>query len=175
MSTLSFDIDYFYNESFLKEIEEICNKPYHLYREVELRFKAIKAKRMLKKTEKVNLYFIESLYKYDFATVLETEKRAKYILELSTSIVNGCSQCQYKKCKEIFSDIYFIPLMVSFEKLLKSIQSSYHLNADDIFKTDEDYKENNEALKVFTDIWDYEIPEEDKELIFKHNAEVTRV
>ncbi|MDO9341558.1 MAG: hypothetical protein Q7T72_13675 [Bacteroidales bacterium] len=175
MNFISYDIDYFYYESFLKEIEEICNKPYHFYREVELRFKAIKAKRMLIKIEKLNLYFIESIYEIDFNTVLETEKRAKQILELSTTIIKGCSQCPYTKCKEVFSDVYFIPLMISFEKLLKSIQNSYHLNADDIFKTDEEYKENNEALKAFADLWDNEPTIEEKEHVFRHNVETNVV
>lgn len=174
MNTISYDINYF-NEAFINEIEELCDKPYHIYWEIQLWFKIVKAKRILRKTEKSNLFFIESLYKIDFTTVLDVEKSAKHILDLSTTIVNGCSQCQYTKCKEKFSDIYFIPLMVSFEKVLKAIQNSYHLNADDIFKTEKEYKENNEALKVFSDIWNYETPDEDKEFIFKHNAELTDV
>jgi hypothetical protein len=175
MSTISYNIDSFYNDSFFREIEEICNKPYRFYREIELFFKTIEAKRIVKKTEKLNLSLISSLYEFDFARVMEIERRIKEILESLSSIANACSQCEYTRCKERYSDIYIIPLIVSFENLLKSIQNSYHLNADNIFKTDDEYKENNEALKAFADIWDDEPTIEEEEFVFKHNVETNIV
>ena len=57
MNTISYDINYF-NEAFINEIEELCDKPYHIYWEIQLWFKIVKAKRILRKTEKSNLFFI---------------------------------------------------------------------------------------------------------------------
>jgi hypothetical protein len=175
MNTISYDIDFYNNDFLLKEIEEICRKPYRLYREAEMLFISLKAKRQVKKILKFNMRITESVYKMDFTNVLEIEKKVTTIIESLNQSEEVCRNCTYTKCKEKYLGSYFKPLKDSFMMLHTSMNNSYHLNADNIFKTDEEYKENNEALKEFADLWDDEPTIEEKEHVFRHNVETNIV
>jgi hypothetical protein len=175
MNTISYDIDFYYNDFLLKEIEEICNKPYRLYREVEMFIISFKAKRQVKKILKFNKQIIESVYKMDFAKVLEIEKRATTILESLSQAEEMCRNCTHSKCKEKYLGSYFVPLKDSFTILHTTMNNSYHLDANSIFKSEEDYRQNNEALKAFADLWDDESTLEEEEFVFKHNVEKNAV
>ena len=175
MSTVSYDIDEYYNESFLKDLVEICLIPDRLIREARFFFSSLKAKRKVKKIIKFNHKLMESLLSMDYFEVLQFEKKVINFLESTTRLIKECTNCPEISCKERLLKPYFFPLKSSFESLLIAMRETYHINANEVFETDEEYKQNNEALKAFADIWDYDTPEEDKQLIFKYNADLKSV
>jgi hypothetical protein len=172
MNAIVYNIENYYNESFFVEIEEICRKPFHLYWEVVLFFKTVKAKRQVRKIEKLNLRFAKSIYKMDFATLTSFEEKVTEISQSLSKQVIYCNHCANAKCRTKYIGFYFTPLKSSFDNLLKSIKESYHINADNVFDSDSAYLENNEALRSFSDIWDCESTKEEKEFVFKQNAEL---
>ena len=101
-------------------------------------FVSFKAKRQVKGIEKYNLKLSKSLYKLDFTEVREVENKMAQILKSVSQSEKICQNCPYTKCKTRYMGSYFTPLRVSFERLLKAIEDSYHLNADEIFENEEE-------------------------------------
>ncbi|MDO9339465.1 MAG: hypothetical protein Q7T72_02945 [Bacteroidales bacterium] len=118
---------------------------------------------------------VQNIYDYDFQELKKFEKNNNETLQTLQEQAKICRTCDYDRCKEVFFNNFYNPLTNSIEITLNAINNSYHFDASQIFESEEDYKENNNALKVFADLWDYEPTEEDEEFVFKHNVEGNKV
>ncbi|HUX56661.1 MAG TPA: hypothetical protein VMV77_06785 [Bacteroidales bacterium] len=124
---------------------------------------------------KLNKVIVQNIYDYDFQELKKFEKNNNETLQTLQEQAKICRTCDYDRCKEVFFNNFYNPLTNSIEETLKAINNSYHFDASQIFKSEEEYKENNKTLEVFTDLWNYESTEEDEESVFKHNVETSRV
>jgi hypothetical protein len=159
------------NGIFYSELEELCKISFNLLYKIKLYIFIVKAKFAARRMIKTNDKFIKYLYQIEYVEVKNCEKMALEILNLLALQSSKHKVDENIKCIRIFNKIFVNPINNSFKSVVKSINESYHFNAKEIFESDKDYKENNEALKVFADLWDDETPDEDKEQVFNYNAE----
>jgi hypothetical protein len=178
MTVLSLNIDNINrinDGSVFNSIEKYCKDTY-LSSEIHLFFINIRLKRLVRRLSKYNKLIIRDLYKADFNQIKELETISKQLLQTLDNEAKSCINCTRSEyCKKIFRHTLYDPLTTSFNQMLKAIDGSYYFHANDIFKNEEEYKQHCAALKTFADLWDDEITDEDKELAFNFNKELTLV
>jgi hypothetical protein len=173
MQSIPYDINYEQINigSIFDEIDRICRESI-LVRSIRLIIFRYDLKRMVKSTLKMNNVLIQNLYELDFSKLKEIEALNISMLKTLDGMPERCNNCPDIKCRRVFFNNFYKPLLASTQETLKAITKSYHFDAGLFFANDEELKENNEALEELADVWDYESTVEDEEFIFKHNVEM---
>jgi len=158
--------------SIFDELDKIC-KVYDLTLDIRLFLYKLKLKRTVKRLRRKNQKIINNLYRSDFNTIQDFEEVCIEVLQSLEKQAQKCRACDFKKCKTIFFNVIYNPLVTVFKNSLDKINLTYHYDANKIFASDEEYNENNETLKVFSDLWsDETMSKEDKESVFNNNVKL---
>jgi hypothetical protein len=177
MSVLSYDINQFNNinnNSIFKEIEKLCNEPVlSLYYRIKLHYLRFRLISSHNKIIRINKYIVKRLYKIDYSELKEFESICINAFNGLQEAVRVCNDCSFRsECKDLIKELNY-PLLRSFEITLTAIQETYQLKSS-LFEERSDYKEYVASMQSLSDIWNYETPDKDKELVFNHNAKLHR-